>query len=168
LSCKKFLYFHKHLSFLCFDQIHVGTINHRLPQIKPERERVFNKFAPTDALIVRDSRLRIYPGTAFNHDILPDSYRLDCSSFNLSLLISFPLPLSFHHVSYSPCNYTTLRISKIKKLLHINREIVICVSTPKSASFSSESGFSSRGAAEASKQARTKSAFWRRGAHYIF
>jgi hypothetical protein len=31
-----------------------------------------------------------------------------------------------------------------------------------------ESGFSSRGAAEASKQARTKSAFWRRGAHYIF
>jgi hypothetical protein len=41
----------------------------------------------------------------------------------------------------------------------MNSEIVICVSTPKSASFLPESGFSSRGAAEASKQARTKSTF---------
>jgi hypothetical protein len=40
--------------------------------------------------------------------------------------------------------------------------IVICVSRPQSASFSSESEFSSRGAAEARKQSRAKDTFWDR------
>jgi hypothetical protein len=39
--------------------------------------------------------------------------------------------------------------------------IVVCVSRPKSASFSSESEFSGRGAAEARQQARTKGIFRR-------
>jgi hypothetical protein len=40
--------------------------------------------------------------------------------------------------------------------------IVICVSRQKSVSFSSESGFCSRGPTEALKQARTKGTFWQR------
>jgi hypothetical protein len=40
--------------------------------------------------------------------------------------------------------------------------IVICISRAKSASFRFESEFSGRGAAEASKQARTKGTFWQR------
>jgi hypothetical protein len=46
--------------------------------------------------------------------------------------------------------------------------IVVCVSRPKSASFSSESEFSGRGAAEASRQARIKDTFWQRYAlHFL-
>jgi hypothetical protein len=40
-------------------------------------------------------------------------------------------------------------------------KIIICVSRPKSAYFSSESGFSGRGAAEA-EQGKTKGTFWQR------
>jgi hypothetical protein len=43
--------------------------------------------------------------------------------------------------------------------------IVVCVSRPKSASFSSESEFFGRGAAEARQQARTKGIF--RGSHEL-
>jgi hypothetical protein len=56
-------------------------------------------------------------------------------------------------------NATKLKILKSKK----EREVtVICVSRPKSASFSPLSDFSRRGAAEASKQARTNGIFWQR------